>query len=74
MFEFLAVPDYFINEETKEIDKASLVSKIKSISPQITIMMICYSQLLDLKSLLEGTGLFAEQRINRDLNILSNGY
>ena len=36
-------------------------------------MMICYSQTLDLKFLLEGSGLFAEMRMNRDLNILSNG-
>ena len=35
--------------------------------------MICYSQALDLKFLLEGSGLFAEMRMNRDLNILSNG-
>ena len=35
--------------------------------------MICYSQTLDLKFLLEGAGLFAEMRINRDLGILSNG-
>ena len=73
MFEFLAVPDFFINEETKEIDEASLVSKIQFISPQITVMMICYSQFLDLKSLLEENGLFFFFRMNRDLNILSSG-
>ena len=72
-FEFLAIPDYFQNEETKEIDENALVSKIRSINPQITIMVICYSQILDLKFLLEGRGLFAEMRMNRDLNILSNG-
>ena len=36
-------------------------------------MMICYSQFLDLKFLLERNGLFAEMRMNRELNILSNG-
>ena len=36
-------------------------------------MVICYSQILELKFLLEGAGLFAEMRMNRDLNILSNG-
>ena len=36
-------------------------------------MMICYSNILGLKFLLEEKGLFAEMRINRDLNILSNG-
>ena len=72
-FEFLAIPDFFNNEETKEIDENALVSKIRSINPQITILVICYSQILDLKFLLEGAGLFAEMRMNRDLNILSNG-
>ena len=36
-------------------------------------MLICYSQILELKFLLEEKGLFAEMRMNRDLNILSNG-
>ena len=36
-------------------------------------MIICYSHFLDLRSLLEEKGLFAEMRMNRDLNILSNG-
>ena len=36
-------------------------------------MVICYSQILELKFLLEGAGLFAEMRMNRELNILSNG-
>ena len=39
----------------------------------MTIMVICYSQILELKFLLEGAGLFAEMRMNRELNILSNG-
>ena len=36
-------------------------------------MVICYSHFLDLKSLLERAGLFPTMRMNRDLNILSNG-
>ena len=67
------MPDFIVNEETREIDETGLVSKIQSINPQITIMLICYSQILELKFLLEEKGLFAEMRINRDLNILSNG-
>ena len=35
--------------------------------------MICYSNILELKFLLEEKGLFTEMRINRDLNILSDG-
>ena len=66
----------FKNEDTKhvkEIDKKSLVSKIRSIKPQMTFMVICYSEINDLNFLLEGYGIFAEMRMNRDLNILSNG-
>ena len=72
-FEFINIPDFFVNEETSEIDETSLVSKIQSIDPQITIMLICYSQILELKFLLEEKGLFAEMRMNMDLNILSRG-
>ena len=72
-FEFLDIPDFFKDEETKEIDKNALVLAIRSIDPQVTIMVICHSQILQLKFLLEETGLFAEMRLNRELNILSNG-
>ena len=71
--EFLNVPDFFIKEENKEIDEDALISEIRSVNPQVIIMMICYSQCLDLKSLLERAGLFPTLRINRDLNILSRG-
>ena len=36
-------------------------------------MLICFSQILELKFLLEEKGLFAKMRINMDLNILSKG-
>ena len=72
-FEFLDIPDFFQDEETKAIDENALVSAIRLIDPQVTIMVICYSQILELKFLLEETGLFAEMRLNSDLNILSNG-
>merc|ERR1711860_186761 len=71
--EFLNDPDFFLNEETKEINEHALVSEIQSVNPQVIIIMICYSHFLDLKSLLERVGLFPALRINQDLNILSNG-
>ena len=40
----------------------------------MTFMVICYSEINDLKFLLERSGLFAEKRLDRDLNILSNGH
>ena len=41
-FEFLDIPDFFKDEETKEIDKNALVLAIRSIDSQVTIMVICY--------------------------------
>ena len=65
--------DFINDKETNAIDEDRIVSQIHSIKPQMTFLIICYSQILDLKFLLERTGVFAEQRLNRDLNILSNG-
>ena len=72
-FEYLAVPDFYIDEEIKSINEEGVVDAIRAINPQITIMVICYSQILDLKFLLEEKGVFTELRVNRDLNILSRG-
>ena len=71
--EFLNVPDFFSEKETIEIDEDAFVSEIRTINPQVIIIMICYSQFLDLKFLLERAGLFPEMRMNRDLSILSKG-
>ena len=71
--EFLNVPDFFLNKKTRQINEKALVSEIQKTNPQIIIMMICYSNFLDLKSLLERVGLFPALRMNQDLNILSNG-
>ena len=65
--------DFFIDKESKKIDEEGLICKIRSINPQMVIMIICYSQIIELKFLLERTGIFAELRMNRELNILSNG-
>ena len=65
--------DFFIDKESKKIDEEGLVRKIRYINPQMVIMIICYSQIIELKFLLERTGIFAELRMNRELNILSNG-
>ena len=65
--------DFIYDKETKALDEDRIVSEIRSINPQMTVMVICYSHFLDLKSLLERAGLFPTMRLNRDLNILSNG-
>ena len=63
--EFLNVPDFFLDEETKAIDENALVSEIQLINPRVIIMMICYSHFLDLKSLLERVGLFPTLRLTK---------
>ena len=75
-FEFLDVSKFYKKEigHIKKIDENSLLSEIRSIDPQITFMVICYSEINDLKFLLERSGFFAENRMNRDLNIVSNGH
>ena len=65
--------DFIYDKETNALDEDRIVSEIRSINPQMTVMVICYSHFLDLKSLLERAGLFPTMRLNRDLNILSNG-
>ena len=65
--------DFINNKETNALDEDRIVSEIHSIKPQMTFLIICYSNFLDFKSLLERAGLFPTMRMNRDLNILSNG-
>ena len=72
-FEFLNTPDFLDEGTSRKIDEDRLVNQIRSINPQMTVMVICYSQYLELKSILEKHGLFAEMRMNRDLSIVSNG-
>ena len=72
-FRFLELQNFFTHEATCEIDENRLICEIREINPQITFMVICHGEINDLKFLLEEKGLFAEQRINRDLTILSNG-
>ena len=69
-FEYIDLKDHYKQEK---INEDGLVSAIKSLDPRITFMVICYSQINELYFLFESTGCFPESRINRDLNILSNG-
>ena len=70
---FLGIHHYYENEETMTIDKNMLINKIKLISPDMVIMVICYSQILELRFLLEESGIFSELRVKRDLCVLSKG-
>ena len=69
-FEYL---DLFKFVEDNKLNEDAVLLEINRINAQMTLMVICYSNTLDLKFLLEEKGLFSEARINRDLNILSKG-
>ena len=71
--EFLGIHQYYKNIETKEIDEVAVLTKIKKISPQMVVMVICYSQCLEFRFLLEEKGILSELRMNRDLCLTSKG-
>ena len=70
---FLGIHEYFKDYSTKEIDERRLVDDIKQTNPSMVVMVICYSQILCLRFLLEGAGIFSEVRMNRDLCLQSKG-
>ena len=70
---FLGIHEYFQDESKKDIDERRLVNDIKKINPSMVVMVICYSQILELRFLLEGAGIFSELRLNRDLCLQSKG-
>ena len=51
---FLGIHEYFQDESKKDIDERRLVNDIKKINPSMVVMVICYSQILELRFLLEG--------------------
>ena len=58
---------------SQQIDIKSLQFAIQQTSPSIVMLVICYSQFLDLRFLLEETGIFSELRMNRELSLISKG-
>ena len=72
-FEFLEVPEFFIDETSREIDFKKLEKEIRRINPRITFVVICHSHILDLKHWLEESGIFPEMRMQRDINLISKG-
>ena len=69
---FLGIHQYFKDMTSKAIDEEKLVNDIKEINASMIVMVICYSQILHLRFLLEGAGIFAEVRLNRELCLQCN--
>ena len=72
-FEFLNVTHFYSDMKSKQINEKALEKAIKKINPQVVVLVICFSRTLELKFLLEGTGILSELRIQRDLNLISKG-
>ena len=71
--EFLDVFEYILDVATNRIDEERLVMDAKAINPQVVVLLICYSEILDLRFLLEAEGIFSIARFNRDICIQSKG-
>ena len=72
-FEFLNITHFYLDVKTKTINEEALEKSIKKINPQVVVLVICFSRTLELKFLLEGTGIFSQLRMQRDLNLISKG-
>ena len=71
--EFLDIWPYVKDEVTKEVNETELIEEIIRINPQMMFLVICYSQILDLRLILEGSGILSEIKLNRDMKIQSRG-
>ena len=69
---FLDLQNYMI-QNTKKVNETQLIDDIRSIHADMIVIVVCYSQILDLKFLLEESGILSETRVVRDLCIQSRG-
>ena len=60
-------------DENRVLDWQSLKREIEKGTPDIILFSICYSDVSTIKNFLEKSGILAQIRTSRDLNILSNG-
>ena len=72
-FEYLDVTEYFIDKKGQNINQTKIENKIQDIDPEIIVMVICFSRILDFKFLLEGKGLLSGVRLKREINLQSKG-
>ena len=71
--EYLDVLKFYKNNAEFELDEGALLQRIHNVNPKMVILIICYSQTLDFRFMLEESGIFAGIKINRDLCIQSKG-
>ena len=59
--------------DKKKLNLEDLMHRLREINPLILVISICHSVNLDLRFALEVEGLFARMRLQRDLNLTTNG-
>ena len=59
--------------DKKKLNLENLKQRLREINPLILVISICHSVNLDLRFALEVEGLFAHMRLQRDLNLTTNG-
>ena len=72
-FEYMDVTEYFMDDTGQNIKQEKIEQDIQNISPEMIIMVICFSRILDFKFLLEGKGILSEVRLKREMNLQSKG-
>ena len=72
-FEYLDMFDFFDPEKCRQIKEEELIEEITRIDPQIIIMVICFSRILECKFLLEENGILSCKKLNRELNLSTGG-
>ena len=65
--------DFFDPEKCRQIKEEELIEEITRIDPQIIIMVICFSRILECKFLLEENGILSCKKLNRELNLSTGG-
>ena len=69
--EIVDVCNYY--DKDAKLNLNDLMQRLSEIDPRIIVISICHSVNLDLRFALEVEGLFAHMRIQRDLNLTTNG-
>ena len=63
----------FRNPLTKTINENQLITNIERANPNLIVISICYSQVSEVKVILERPGVLAQKRLERNLISATNG-
>ena len=72
-FEFMDVGKFLDKEKGQDIRSEEFFAELRRFNAQMIIIVICFSQILDFKRLLDSSGLLSEIKLNMELKVQSNG-